>query len=146
MIRHGIGGSVELLGDDFKAGTRVLQYLVIGITIDIEVDAPVRVVHMIGDALQALAVDVGVEGAVGTEVISLVDIVVADDVAHADFIPLPAVDREFPQRDRGVICPGDRSYGPARQIDKRATDVVLVEHTHDRETDGPDQFVTLKRH
>ena len=116
MIDGGIGSGIELLANHHVAGTLVAQDPVIARPVQVEVDPPVRIVHVVDDALQALAVDVSFQDAVGAEVIDLVDVVAADLVADADLVPLLAIERELAFSDGGVVGPGYRRQGATQPI------------------------------
>ncbi len=94
---------------------------------------------MVHHTLQALAVHMGIQDAVGTEIIDLIDVVVADDIADADLIPLPAIEGKLPLGHEGIVGPGDWGESAPQPVRKGATHIIRVEHAHDRKAQFVDE-------
>ena len=127
-----------------RPGNGVPLNLVITAVADIEVDPPVGIVDMVHHALQALAINVGVKDAVDTEVIDLIQVVVADLVAYADLIPLPSIQGKLTLCNCGIAGPRDRREATTQTVDIGATHVIVIEYAYDRETKFIDERETLK--
>ena len=135
---------IELVQLGLISSNSVPLNLVISKVADVEVDPPVGIVDMVHHALQALAINVGVEDAVSTEVIDLIQIVVADFVEYADLIPLSSIQGKLTLSNCGVAGPRDRREAATQKVDKGATRVLVIEHAHDREAKFIDERETLK--
>ncbi len=130
---------IELTRLDLISARGVLQNLIIPPALDVKINPPAGIVDMVQYTLQALAVHVGIQDAVGTEIIDLIDVVVADDIADADLIPLPAIEGKLPLGHEGIVGPGDWGESAPQPVRKGATHIIRVEHAHDRKAQFVDE-------